>query len=444
MKNRMNRILTVAAALSTTFFAACSESDTADTVNRAYLLEAEGLTTSTSFVIPETGTTVTLTPRITQQAQTDVELELYVDPEGLARYNTANGTNYEVIDDSHLTFSETRVKIPAGKAVAAPVTIKLTPLTNEENKSGISYALPVSVRAVNGDIQTSRSSGTYVFSAIPVPISDVPALQKYCTMQLPLAENFVAEEWTFEMLFNPSSVTASNITCWAASAVGVNMAGGADNIQSGFMLRLGDAGQNPPGTCLNGRIQFAQRGVGKIPLVSNLWHHIAIVVKAGTVTVYVNGVPDYSLAVPATNPNVEILAQQGIRLAGENRTGTNLLSTTRYRYAQVRLWKEARSVEQLNSNRYGVPENSPNLFGYWKLNSYTEGKATVNKSDTDTSIDGTAETREIDTYFFEDATGHNPDGFIDRNPDYNTGGLEFVKDKRIEVGYNFDGKLPEN
>lgn len=438
MKTISNILWTTAVALSLLCLASCNDSDR-QTLNRVYLLEAEGLTNSASFVIPDKGTTVSVTPRISTQAEHDLTLELYISPEELAKYNSAYGTNYQVLDASHVTFSKTQVVIPAGKSVAAPVSIELTPLTNEENKSGISYALPVSVKAVGTDIPASISSSTFIFAAIPVPMSDVPELQKYCTMKLPLAQNFVAKEWTFEMLFNPSSVTASNITCWAASAVGVNPEG-EDMIQAGFMLRLGDAGQNPPGTCLNGRIQLAQRGVGKIALVSNVWHHIAIVVKNGYASVYVNGVLDYTNSVPESAQQVQIIAEQGIRLAGENRTGSSLLSSSRYRYAQVRLWSEARTVDQLNSNRYGVPDDSPNLFGYWKLNSFTEGRRTVNTSDSDISIGGTAEIMEIETYLFPDATKRNPDGFVDRNPKSNPTGLQFATDKRIEVGYTFDGK----
>jgi len=419
----------------------CDESDTENTPNRAYLIEAEGLNISSSFVIPDDGTTVTVTPRISKQAQTDVTLELYVDAEGLARYNKAYGTNYEVLDASHVTFSETQVVVPAGQAVAPPVNIKLTALTANENKSGISYALPVSVRTVNADIPASQSASTFVFAAIPVPIADVPELTKYCTIQLPLAELFEAKDWTFETLFNPSYLRASLITCWLASAVGVNSnPAGTDNIQSGFMLRLGDANENPSGFCLNGRIQFAGRGVGQIPLKVDTWQHVAIVSSNQKVTVYINGVADYSITAPDTNPAVKIIAKHGIRLAGENRTGGNMLTTSFYRYSQVRLWKEARTVEQLNNNRYGVPEDSPNLVGYWKLNEYTEGTKMVNIDDKDISIDNPAEKMmQIDTYFFKDATGKNPDGFVDRNPNYNKNGLKFTTDRRIEVGYKFDG-----
>ena len=440
MKTILRYIIPFVTVLCFGIFTSCDDCDTAEVENTAYLMESTGLNASTSFVIPDAGKTVMVTPRITKIATEDITLELYIDADALTRYNKTYNTNYEVLNETHVVLEQTQVVIPAGKAVATPVAIRLTPLTIDENKSGISYALPISVRAIDSNIPTNKTAGSFIYAAIPVPMSDVPCLTSYCTMKLPLAEDFIAKEWTFEMLFNPGNLNRNSIPTWGASAVGYNpVTGQLDNIQSGFMLRLGDAGANPPGDCFNGRIQGAARGVGKLALTPNVWHHVAIVVKGGMATVYVNGVADYSNGVAL--PEVRILKEQGIRLAGENRTGTRLYNG-KYRYAQVRLWKEARTIDQLNNNRYGVPEDSPNLFGYWKLNSYTEGKAVVNSSDTEIFMGDDIPTMEIDTYFFKDATGHNPDGFVDRNPSRNTTGLEFAKDKRIEVGYNFEGQLP--
>lgn len=417
--------------------AACNDAEDPIT-NRIFLNEAIGLENTTMFVIPDAGTQVTVTPRLAKALDKDIEVEVYVKTDALEAYNNAYGTSYQLMNEARYSFVSNRVIIPAGSVAGEPVKVDLDALIPDENKSGFIYALPLAVRAVNSNLAILESSSTYFYAAQPVPMADVPEFQKYCTLKLPLSEDYEFESWTFETLFNGS--TFPGIPTWLASAMGFNFTNGNHNIQSGFMLRLGDANASPPKNCLNGRIQFAPRGVGAIGLKDGVWHHVAIVSTGRKITVYVDGAADYSINAPELHPTVKFFAKDGLRLAGENRTGGGGMNTTaRYRYSQVRLWSEARTVDQLKNNMYGVPEDSPNLVGYWKLNSFTEGKVTVNQLDDNITTDGSAATMEIDSYFFKDYTGKNPDGFVDRNPTSNPGGLIFTADRRIEIGYKYDG-----
>ncbi|NDV79317.1 DUF1735 domain-containing protein [Dysgonomonas sp. 511] len=433
MKTIMNIKYMLLAVAIIVGLVACKDSE--DPIsNRVFLHEASGLEVSSSFVIPDEGTQVVVTPRIAQALDKDLEIEVFVNESALETYNKKNGTTYQLMDQGRYSLSVTKTVIPAGKVLAEPVYVSLDALIPEENKSGFIYALPLAVKAADNSLPSLESSSTFFYAAMPVPMADVPQLQKYCIMQLPLSQDYELENWTYEMLFNASAFTSSSPT-FAATASGYNATGGS-GIANGFFLRLGDAGTK--GNILNGRIQFAGKGTGKVGLNTGIWHHIAIVCANKNITVYVDGVANYTIS--AGLDKVKFVKEQGIRLAGENRTGTNIAVSTRYRYSQVRLWGEARSVEQLKNNMYGVPEDSPNLLGYWKLDSYTTGKTMVNKSDTD--LKTSAEKMEIDTYFFKDYTGNNPDGFIDRNPASNPGGLLFDKNKRIEVGYRYDGTKP--
>lgn len=106
----------------------------------------------------------------------------------------------------------------------------------------------------------------------------------------------------------------------------------------------------------------------------------------------------------------------------------------------VRFWSVARSVEELNNNRYAVPADTPGLLGYWKLNEYTEGKAMVPGSSVKCIEEDTPMT-ETETYLFKDATGKQPDALIHR-ASANTPYI-FTPDKRIEVGYTWDGVLAQ-
>ncbi len=418
--------------------ATCKDAEDAIS-NRVFLHEASGLEVSSVFVIPDEGTKVVITPRIAQALDHDLEVEIYINKDALDAYNNRYGTSYQMMDEERYQLASTTAVIPAGKVLADPVYIALEPLIPTENKSGFIYALPLAVRSVGNVLPALESSSTFLYAAQPVPMADVPQLQKYCILQLPLSQDYEFSNWTFETLFNASAFTSTSPTYLATARGGYNFTNPANEvIGAGLMLRLGDAGL--AGNYVNGRIQFAAKGTGTNGLKTDVWHHIAVVSANQQITVYVDGIVDYTLTAPEKHETVRFIAQQGIRLAGENRTGTNIASSTRYRYSQVRLWSEARTLDQLKNNMYGVPENTPNLVGYWKLDSYTTGKATVNVADNDISLTGTTSGRmEIDTYFFKDYTGNNPDGFVDRNPTSNPGGLLFDADKRIEVGYKWDG-----
>jgi len=418
-------------------FATCNDAEN-PIENRIYLSESIGLSNTSLFVIPDDGTQVSVTPRISQPIDRDLEVEVYVKTDALEAYNKAYGTSYQLMDGQRYTILNNKVVIPAGKVAGEPVSVKLEALIPDENKTGFTYALPLAVRSVNNGFQALESASTYYFGAMPVPMADVPQFTKYCTLKIPLAQDYELAEWTFETLYNGSYFTGPSSNTWLASGTGYDATGSSYGISNGFMLRLGDSGVK--GDRLNGRLQASTKVTApeSSALKTNVWHHIAVVSGGGKVDVYIDGSRSYG-----GNADLEVVKfvkEQGIRLAGENRTGANLGTSTYYRYAQVRLWSEARTPEQLKNNMYGVPEDSPNLIGYWKLNTYTEGKATVYKEDN--KIDS-GDTMEIDTYFFKDYTGKNPDAFVDRNPTRNPGGLSFATDRRIEIGYKWDGTKPE-
>ena len=239
-------------------------------------------------------------------------------------------------------------------------------------------------------MQVLEGADAFVLAATPVPYSNVVEITGNSYLQTRFAEDYKLSSWTFETLFNPSQIYTGNTTTWLASAIGYYEQGGTKIIQDGFMLRLGDSGGGTKNSLINGMVSRSGKQISSIPLQSNIWHHIAIVCDEGDITLYVNGV--------------------------------------------------ARSVEELNNNRYAVPADTPGLLGYWKLNEYTEGKAMVPGS-TVKCIEEDTPMTETETYLFKDATGKQPDALIHR-ASANTPYI-FTPDKRIEVGYTWDGVLAQ-
>ena len=402
---------------------------------RLFLNEAVGTAKSVSFVIPDDGSVYTVTPRISKPLGRDLKLTLYVDEKALDEYNKQNNTSYTLLPNTNYEFESSAV-IPAGKVVSNPVTITLHPLTTEQNKTGFVHALPIAVKAEGEAMQVLEGADAFVLAATPVPYSNVVEITGNSYLQTRFAEDYKLSLWTFETLFNPSQIYTGNTTTWLASAIGYYEQGGTKIIQDGFMLRLGDSGGGTKNSLINGMVSRSGKQISSIPLQSNIWHHIAIVCDEGDITLYVNGNVGYTAK--SGYAATQFYALNGIRFGNESASGN--LGSLRYRYCQVRFWSVARSVEELNNNRYAVPADTPGLLGYWKLNEYTEGKAMVPGSSVKCIEEDTPMT-ETETYLFKDATGKQPDALIHR-ASANTPYI-FTPDKRIEVGYTWDGVLAQ-
>ena len=402
---------------------------------RLFLNEAVGTAKSVSFVIPDDGSVYTVTPRISKPLGRDLKLTVYVDEKALDEYNKQNNTSYTLLPNTNYEF-ESNAVIPAGKVVSNPVTITLHPLTTEQNKTGFVHALPIAVKAEGDAMQVLEGADAFVLAATPVPYSNVVEITGNSYLQTRFAEDYKLSSWTFETLFNPSQIYTGNTTTWLASAIGYYEQGGTKIIQDGFMLRLGDSGGGTKNSLINGMVSRSGKQISSIPLQSNIWHHIAFVCDEGDITLYVNGNVGYTAK--SGYAATQFYALNGIRFGNESASGN--LGSLRYRYCQVRFWSVARSVEELNNNRYAVPADTPGLLGYWKLNEYTEGKAMVPGS-TVKCIEEDTPMTETETYLFKDATGKQPDALIHR-ASANTPYI-FTPDKRIEVGYTWDGVLAQ-
>lgn len=426
----------ILAAVAAAGLTSCNDAVHKDTdvtgPGRLFINEAVGTSKVTSFVIPDAGMTVAVTPRISKPLPYDIEVTVYVNEEGLEEYNQRNSTTYILMDEANYEF-EAKTTIPAGKVIASPVAVKLHALTMEQNKTGFVYALPMAVKASGSDVAVLDNADTFLLAANPVPFADVPELTKDCIIRMELAEDYLLSSWTFELLFNASGFPSGNSTSWMASAIGYYAQEGKYLIQDGFMWRLGDSGGGTPSNIINGMISRSGKKTSEIALDPKLWYHIAVVCDEGAITLYINGNVGYTGA--SGYPATQFYAKQGIRLAGENRQASSIGSNY-YRFSQVRFWGVARTLPQLNNNRYAVATDSPGLLGYWKLSNPVAGKAMVPSLGSTGLIEESTSMMEIDTFLFKDETGKQPDAHVDKTA---AATFKFSTDKRIEVGYDWDG-----
>lgn len=432
----MKKVILIAAAILLSFVSCENAEIRYDDVTgpgRLFLNEAVGLEKSESFVIPDEGTTYTITPRLSKPMDKDVTLKLYVDESVLENYNKLNNTAYVLLPESNYEFDATTV-IPAGKVVSKPISITLKALTTEQNKTGFVHALPLAVRAAHDEVPVLENADAFILAATPVPFSNVVEITGQSYLHARFAEDYKLSSWTFETLFNPSEISSGNSTSWLASARGYYVQGGTKIVQDGFMLRLGDSGGGTPNSLINGMVSRSGKQVSSIPLKSGVWYHVAIVCDEGDITLYINGNVGYKAK--SGYSATQFYALNGFALGAESGSASSGPGTRHYRYCQVRFWSVARSLEELNNNRYAVPADTPGLLGYWKLNEYTEGTAMAPDANAG-AIEEDTPMQEVETYLFKDETGKQPDAYILRSSESTP--YIFTENKRIEIGYTWEG-----
>lgn len=128
-----------------------------------YLKEAQG-SLGHKVTVMATGTTSTsLTVCISDRVQETCMFKLIPDQSALDRYNEMNGTSFIMLPEDHYTLPET-ITIDKGEYEAKNVNISITPFSEEMNSSGESYAIPLRLENIDGNIPTMGQTSTYVIA----------------------------------------------------------------------------------------------------------------------------------------------------------------------------------------------------------------------------------------------------------------------------------------
>lgn len=194
--------------------------------------------------------------------------------------------------------------------------------------------------------------------------------------------DFGAQDFTIECLFNSSNPPPSGDGASALLTSRWNQGGNASRWWTlGFAANAPNRGKlffeinGRNGGGINQNINSSK------DLTDGVWHHVAVVRKSTTITMYIDGVADASMTIPPeTNLSGNGLQSGPITFGAFGPS----LSSSQFFYTglldEVRLWKVALSPEIINRQR-GVelperadmqngPQGRANLFGYWKFNDY--------------------------------------------------------------------------
>lgn len=297
-----------------------------------------------------------------------INVTVTVNPSLLREYSTIYKEEVELLSSEHYTIPKTSFSISTGAVLSEAINIVFEDV-NQLDREKI-YVLPIAVSSSELEIVQSKKNIFYVIKG--GALINVVANVNENFLGIPSFKTSSAlteiNDFTIEGLIYPRELNKL-----ISSVIGV---------EGYFLLRIGDAGVPP------NRLQIAASSGGgnrviqkDIPL--NKWTHFAVVYNKTerVLKVYYDGEEVYTAN--SVNYNTLSFARTDFLIGkswDDNRSFNG-------EFSEFRIWKVARSQEEIAATPYEVPVNSPGLVAYWKMN---EGSGSSVKDHTVNGNDMTA------------------------------------------------------
>ena len=285
-------------------------------------------------------------------------------------YNSQHGTNYVAFDTSKANMETQSVTIGAGEIYAPNVAVKMSGINDAEE--GKTYVLPVRIQSASLPI-IDRSGITYLVISKPVKITTAASFYS-SYIQIPVSASTPFTSITYEALINASRFIENNTIM---------------GTEGTLILRIGDPAL-PDGH--NDWMQIAgeKQFHSSQSFATNKWYHVAFTYNqpSGKAVLYINGEKvsentwDTASFDLSTSPGCFVGKVKGFMWGERPFYGT---------MSEVRLWRVARTENQIKQNMLSVDPESDGLAAYYKLN----GTDLIQK-------DGMS--------YIKDASGNNMDG----------------------------------
>lgn len=344
------------------FFGGCKDAEYSPIRNLVYISEAAPANKFNQQVENLTvkgDTKTSIHVQLAQALSQDVHVTLGTDTGLAEEYNRRNGTDYAVLPDTYLTYSNT-VTIPAGNISSEAVDINIGEFPVDD---GSAYCIPLRITETDAPVSVSQNTGRILYLLSTPHMQVVPTLTKDTPASALSDWNIQTDAWTLEGWVWVKDFNINNQAIWqvtrpkSANEVYIRF-GDADVDYDKLQIKIA-------GSQFNSNLKFQPE----------TWYHIAFVTGNGKCTMYINGSEDSSIT----------LANSSYLINGLELVPSSGWFTTDGKMAQVRFWKKAlpQSAIQDAMNRQ-VPANSEGLFGYWKLD---EGEGSLFKDATSNGFD---------------------------------------------------------
>ena len=325
----------------------------------AVLLQKEGNKTA-EFSSPvalsaqanEVGTQKSVAYQVQLFKENNSNLAAYVtlDDSQVAKYNSLYGTKYTVLPAKYISYTKT-LNIKAGNILSDEGTAKVT--VSDELKDNTAYMFALRLSSVSGASVTPNTQLLMVsFEKVKGQIKNTLAVTRDEFLAVDNGFSNVSDigyTFTMEGLINVQKFR-SNPDDSGEAGISTFM-----GTEGKTLLRFGDNGVEPDYLQANGQ---------KIDMKfkTNQWYHIALVVDGSKTIVYVNGKKITEFDSPGSLRTFYI---------GKSYSESRGIVA---RFSELRLWKIARTAEQIKDGMYEVNPSESGLYAYWKMNEVKDNK----------------------------------------------------------------------
>lgn len=340
-------ILCFSIALLGVLFTGCNNAEYEEKDNSIYMSDAASSTKSITLTM-DNGVDINVNVRLAKAINSDVEVEIKLNPTLLDSYNEQNSSEYHPVPNFQLP-TGAKVVIPAGE-LGAVYKISVEDFDTE----GKQYALGVELgNVVKGSIEKSVAMSKFIY-----------LLSKPLNVSVPIMKGMGPENNARMVRAEPLTdwgITTSkwSLECWA------RMSAYSKNNQAIFntgskeheiYIRFGD--KNNPYNYLQVK---SLGGQGQTPsnLVANKWYHWAFVYDGTTLKIFQNGEEIIKFDPPA--PAGGSVRFDFLQMISSSAT----YFPDKCAMNQVRLWKTAITQNQIKNNMfYSVDPKNPDLILY--------------------------------------------------------------------------------
>lgn len=329
----------------------CNDAAYDELRNQAFIVQTNtDANSSQKLTVGNEPVTTSINVRLSDPAAANSNYRVIPDAQALADYNVRNETSYEVLPESSYTLSGTDVTIEAGQSVSSSLTLTVAPFSDELRNSGKKYALAFRLESTDGKTSVLQSGSVMVFVLDQVIVQPVVVLDAcHYIPEVQLDQVVDLPEWTVEFNINKDQLRTevgkgNNQALFGAYADG-----------SEIYIRFGDA------PIEGNRLQIKTQGTqmnSDMLFSTNTWYHIAVVSSGSKLYLYVNGVLDNSMDLPNTGNSMACYSTY-------TNNGYHLGSTM---YSEMRLWKKARTQNEILNNMYVCDPTTSGLVFYYKFN----------------------------------------------------------------------------
>lgn len=330
-------------------FYSCNNAEYGVIDNAIYFTDAETSANKVVYLDPQ-GSSVNLTVRSVNKLAANTSVECYVDPSALDRYNKRNGVSFVILPEELYTLPE-KFTISEGEFISGIEKIDIKGFTKEMINSGNKFALPLTIKSVDG-IDLLPSSSSLILTIDPIVETSVISLRAKSTpeveqsgpyIHVPLSQPLQLNTWTIEFRFRKNRM---------------------DHTVGQYFLTLSGEGGQEIRFAIGGGHRFWMRNNGAETASNQLmeadkWYHAAIVADGSQISIYLNGVLDKTMPDPAGIQNIQNRFYIGF---------PNMNSGETFWFSELRIWNTVRSESDIQFNMFGVNPKTEGLVGYWKFN----------------------------------------------------------------------------